>query len=420
MLDGLQITSADWDSTSGHNTCKATIVGMTQRVIDSLAEFAEQMREQAEEAEKIGKLTDDTVKTMKQLGNIRLLQPKKHGGMEVHPREFAETVMATAALDPSAGWINGVVGVHPYQLAYADPRVGAEIWADDVDTWVASPYAPQGVAKPVDGGYIFNGRWQFSSGTDHCDWIFLGAMIGDDEGKPLMPPQMLHMILPRKDYEIVEDSWDVVGLRGTGSKDVIVKDAFVPSYRTMDAMKVMDGTAQREAGMTETLYLMPWSTMFPLGISSATIGIAEGALAAALDYQRSRVNSSGVAIKDDPYVMYAIGEAAADINAARQELLANADRIYDMVDAGKDVSFEDRAAGRRTQVRAVWRAVSAVDEIFARCGGNGTRMDKPLQRYWRDVHVGQAHAIHVPGTVYHASALSSLGVDPQGPLRAMI
>ena len=393
---------------------------MTQRVIDNLAEFAEQMRGQAEEAEKIGKLTDETVKTMKQLGNIRLLQPKKHGGMEVHPREFAETVMATAALDPSAGWINGVVGVHPYQLAYADPRVGAEIWADDVDTWVASPYAPQGVAKPVDGGYIFNGRWQFSSGTDHCDWIFLGAMIGDAEGKPLMPPQMLHMILPRKDYEIVEDSWDVVGLRGTGSKDVIVKDAFVPSYRTMDAMKVMDGTAQREAGMTETLYLMPWSTMFPLGISSATIGIAEGALAAALDYQRSRVNSSGVAVKDDPSVMYANGEAAADINAARQELLTNADRIYDMVDAGKDVSFEDRAAGRRTQVRAVWRAVSAVDEIFARCGGNGTRMDKPLQRYWRDVHVGQAHAIHVPGTVYHASALSSLGVDPQGPLRAMI
>lgn len=393
---------------------------MTKRVIDSVAEHADQLREQAAEAEKIGKLTDDTVKTMKKIGNIRLLQPKLHGGLEVHPREFAETVMATAALDPSAGWINGVVGVHPYQLAYADPRVGTEVWADDVDTWVASPYAPQGVAMPVDGGYLFNGRWQFSSGTDHCDWIFLGAMIGDSDGKPLMPPHMLHMILPRKDYEIVEDSWDVVGLRGTGSKDVIVKDAFVPAYRTMDAMKVMDGTAQREAGMTETLYLMPWSTMFPLGISSATIGIAEGALAAALDYQRQRVNSSGVAIKDDPYVMYAIGEAAADINAARQELLANADRIYDMVDAGKEASFEDRAAGRRTQVRAVWRAVSAVDELFARCGGNATRMDKPLQRYWRDVHVGQAHAIHVPSTVYHASALSSLGVDPQGPLRAMI
>ena len=130
-------------------------------------------------------------------------------------------------------------------------------------------------------------------------------MVGDADGKPLMPPQMLHMILPRKDYEIVEDSWNVVGLRGTGSKDVIVKDAFVPDYRTMDATEVMDGTAQRKAGMTETLYLMPWSTMFPLGITSAVIGIAEGALAAHLDYQRERVGAAGTAIKDDPYVMYA-------------------------------------------------------------------------------------------------------------------
>ncbi len=393
---------------------------MSERVLDRVTDIADQLREQAWEAEQLGQLPDATVKSMKAIGSIRLLQPKAYGGLQVHPREFAETVMATAALDPAAGWINGVVGVHPYQLAYADPRVADEVWAQDIDTWVASPYAPQGVAKPVDGGYVFNGRWQFSSGTDACDWIILGAMIGDADGKPLMPPQMLHMILPRKDYEIVPDSWNVVGLRGTGSKDVIVKDAFVPSYRTMDALEVMDGTAQRKAGMTETLYLMPWSTMFPLGISSAVIGIAEGALGAHLDYQRERVNSSGVAVKDDPYVMYAIGEAAADINAARQELLANADKIYDMVDAGKEVSFEDRAAGRRTQVRAVWRAVSAVDEIFGRSGGNAMRMDKPLQRYWRDAHTGLAHAIHVPGTVYHASALSSLGVDPQGPLRAMI
>jgi len=231
---------------------------------------------------------------------------------------------------------------------------------------------------------------------------------------------MLHMILPRTDYQIVDDSWDVVGLRGTGSKDVIVDGAFVPSYRTMDGMKVMDGTAQLEAGMTKTLYKMPWSTMFPLGISSATIGICEGALAAHLDYQRERVNSSGVAVKDDPYVMHAVGDAAAEIEASRQALLANVDRVYDIVDAGGEVPFETRAAVRRSQVKAVWRAVAAVDEIFSRSGGNALRMDKPLQRYWRDAHAGVAHAIHTPGTVYHASALSSLGVDPQGALRAMI
>ncbi|WP_063055078.1 acyl-CoA dehydrogenase family protein [Nocardia salmonicida] len=390
------------------------------RVLDNIAAIADQLHEQAPEAERLGQLPDATAQLLKTAGPIRLLQPKKYSGYEAHPREFAETVMATAALDPASGWIAGIVGVHPWQLAFADPKVQDEVWADDHDTWMASPYAPTGIARPVDGGYIFNGRWQFSSGTDHCDWIFLGAMLGDAEGKMAMPPTMLHMILPRQDYQIVEDSWNVVGLKGTGSKDIIVKDAFVPDYRVMNGDHVIDGTAQKEYGVTETLYKMPWSTMFPLGISSAVVGIAEGALAAHLDYQRDRVGAQGTAVKDDPYVLFAIGEAAADINAARQELLANADKIFDAVDAGKEIGFAERAAVRRTQVRAAWRAVTAVDQIFARSGGNAMRIDKPLQRYWRDAHVGLAHAIHVPSTVYHASAVSSLGLEPADNLRSMI
>ena len=96
------------------------------------------------------------------------------------------------------------------------------------------------------------------------------------------------MILPRQDYTIVEDSWDVVGLRGTGSKDVIVKDAFIPDYRAVTSTEVIDG-APRAGRDDRPLYLMPWSTMFPLGITSAVIGIAEGALAAHMAYQRERV-----------------------------------------------------------------------------------------------------------------------------------
>ncbi|AVH23993.1 acyl-CoA dehydrogenase family protein [Nocardia cyriacigeorgica] len=390
------------------------------KVLDNITAIADQLREQSPEAERLGRLPDETAKMLKAAGPIKLLQPKKYGGFEAHPRDFAETVMAAASLDPATGWICGIVGVHPWQLAFADPKVQQEVWGEDNDTWMASPYAPTGIARPVDGGYIFNGRWQFSSGTDHCDWIFLGAMLGDTDGNIATPPTMLHMILPRSDYTIVEDSWNVVGLKGTGSKDIIVKDAFVPSYRVMNGDHVIDGTAQKEYGVTETLYKMPWSNMFPLGITSAVIGIAEGALAAHLDYQRDRVGAQGTAIKDDPYVLFAISEAAADINAARQELLANVDKMWDLVDAGKEVSFADRAAGRRTQVRAAWRAVMAVDQIFARSGGNALRMDKPLQRFWRDAHAGLNHAIHVPSTVFHAAALGSLGVEPPQHLRSMI
>ncbi|MET7769971.1 acyl-CoA dehydrogenase family protein [Nocardia sp. NPDC005366] len=394
---------------------------MSNTVLDNIDAIAEEIRSGAEEGESLGRLPDDMAKQLKDAGIIRLLQRKKYNGYEAHPREFAETVMRTASIYGSAGWVGGIVGVHPWQLAYADPKVQEEVLGADSDTWQASPYMPSGIAVPTDGGYVMSGRWQFSSGTDHCDWIFLGAMVGGADGKPLMPPKGLHVILPRADYEIVADSWDVVGLRGTGSKDIIVKDAFIPNYRVMESAKVIDGTAAKEYGATETLYKMPWSTMFPLGITSATIGICEGVLAAGVDYQRNRVGANGNVIKDDPYVLHALGESASEIDAARQQLLANVDRIWDMVDAGKDIDFETRARVRRDQIRSAWRAVRAADDVFDRAGGNALRMDNPLQRFWRDAHAGLHHAIHVTSTTYHASAMASLGVEvPQGPLRVMI
>ncbi|MCD2145668.1 acyl-CoA dehydrogenase family protein [Gordonia paraffinivorans] len=394
---------------------------MAYEVLDRIIDSADELRAGADESERLGRLSDGVAKQLRRSGIIRLLQRKKYDGYEAHPREFAETVMKAASIYGSAGWIGGIVGVHPWQLAFADPKVQDEVLGGDTDTWQASPYMPGGVAIPVEGGFRLTGRWQFSSGTDHCDWIFLGAMVGDSEGKPLMPPTGLHVILPRADYEIVEDSWDVVGLRGTGSKDIVVTDSFIPEYRVMRSAEVIDGTAAKEYGVTETLYKMPWSTMFPLGITAATIGICEGVLAAGVDYQRERVGAAGTKIKDDPYVLHSLGEAAAEIDAARQQLLSNVDRIFDLVDAGKEIDFETRATARRNQIRSAWRAVRAADEIFDHSGGNALRMDNPLQRFWRDAHAGIHHAIHVTSTTYHAAALASLGVEvPAGPLRVMI
>lgn len=215
---------------------------MGNEVLDRIDERAEELAAEGLVNEKLGRLSDAAAAILRETGAIKMLQPKTHGGLELHPREYGETVMRVASLDGATGWVNGVVGVHPWEVAFADPKVQDEIWGEDPDTWLASPYAPMGIARPVDGGYLFSGRWQFSSGTDHCQWIFLGGFVGDDAGTMAMPPRSLHLILPRSDYEIVEDSWDVVGLRGTGSKDVIVKDAFVPSYRTLDYAKVVDGS----------------------------------------------------------------------------------------------------------------------------------------------------------------------------------
>lgn len=394
---------------------------MTNPVLAAVEQHAEEIAALAPSNEALGRLDDQAAKLLRESGVIKMLQPRAYGGAEAHPRDFAEVVMRLASLDGSTGWVAGIVGVHPWEMAMADPRVQQEIWGEDDETWIASPYAPMGVLRPVDGGFIFNGHWQFSSGTDHCDWIFLGAFLGDDEGKPLQPPVAYHVILPRPDYEIVEDSWDVVGLRGTGSKDIIVRDAFIPDYRVIPFGSMMDASAPKKAGLTNPTYHVPFSTAFPLGITSAVIGICEGALAHHLAYQKQRVQITGTRIKDDPYVLYAISDAAAEIHASRVTMLDNVSRLYDQVARGEEVSFGERALSRRTQVSAAWRAVRAMDEIVARSGGNALRMDNPIQRFWRDGHMGMVHAIHVPGAVFHASALTELDVvPPPGPLRSMI
>ncbi|MEW2397201.1 hydroxylase [Streptomyces sp. NPDC046862] len=393
---------------------------MAHDVVERVESYGPKLAELAAGNEKLGKLSDETVGLLRSAGVMRLLQPTKFGGYAAHPRDFAEAVMAVARHDGAAGWVCGVVGVHPWEAAQMDPRVAQEIWGENPETWIASPYMPNGIAEPVEGGYMLTGRWPFSSGTDHCDWVFLGALVGDGKGRPATPPNVLHVILPRSSYEIIDDSWDVVGLNGTGSKDVVVDDAFIPAYRTVNQDEVSDGQAAASNGVNEALYQLPFTSMFPLGITSAVIGICEGALAVHLAQQRERVTVTGVQVRDDPYVLYAAGEAAAEIAASRAQLIDGISRVYDRVAAGEMVSLEERSDIRRNQVRCAWRAVSALDEIFNRSGGNVIRRSNPLQRYWRDAHVGLAHMIHVPGSAYHANSLAQMGVELPPHLRVMI
>lgn len=390
---------------------------MAHEVVERVEQIAAQLAGTADDSERLGKLSEQSVALIRQAGVMRMLQPTDFGGYAAHPRDFAEAVMAVAKHCGSTGWVCGVG-----ECTLGDGADGPPAASRDLGRGPRHldrvPYAAQGVATPVEGGYRLSGRWNFSSGTDHCSWIFLGARVGGGEGGP---PKVLHVVLPRGDYTIVEDSWDVIGLSGTGSKDIIVEGAFIPDYRTIDFDHVASGASAAEAaGRTETVYKLPFWTMFPLGITAALIGITEGALAAHLDYQRDRVAATGTKIKDDPYVLYAISEAAAEIAASRVQLLDGISRMYDLADAGKEISFEDRSLVRRNQIRCAWRAVAAADAIFARSGGNAARRNNPLQRFWRDAHVGLGHAIQTPGTIYHSSALTVMGVEPSPALRAMI
>ena len=391
---------------------------MSHGVTERIEEQKEFFTGQTAEAEALGQLPEETTERMKATGVIRLLQPPEHGGYAADPTDFMEAVMALGNADPAVGWVAGVIGVHPWEMAFNDQRVLQEVWGQDADTWVASPYAPNGIARQVDGGFVFNGKWEFSSGTDSCDWIVLGGLV---EGEELVDgiPQMYHFLLPRSDYEIVEDSWNVMGLRGTGSKDIIVNDAVVPEYRVLNATKVFDGTAATEAGRDEALYRMPWSAIFPVALSAAVVGICEGALACHYSYQASRTSMLGPMAKN-PYLSSRVGEAASEIHASRSQLLYNVSNMYALAQSGVEIPLEMRIAGRRDQVRAARRAVEALDDIYIRSGGGATRDENPLAKWFRDAHTAINHTIFAAEDMYHAHAAMMMGQAPTGFTRLLV
>ncbi|MFE1511804.1 hydroxylase [Streptomyces sp. NPDC058726] len=376
-------------------------------VLESVLEHAELLESDGPVSEELGRVSDEVAAVLRASGVIRMLQPRDFGGLESHPTDFLRTVFEIGRRNGAAGWIAGVVGVHPHELAQGDPRMQREIWGEDPDTWVASPYAPMGRARPVEGGYVFNGRWPFSSGTDHCRWVMIGGLITDQEGS-VADRETIHFVIPRADYEILHDSWDVVGLRGTGSKDIVVKDAFVPGHRLIRTDPVTDGSAGPIAGRDAVLYSMPRNVIFSGAITTATIALAQGTLDAYVSWTRERSSRFGSASRD-PFQLSVLGPAAADIDASLGHVLHDLDRAFDIVSTGRLLTLSERAEIRRNQVSASHRAAAAADEIFKVSGGSQLHTRNPMQRMWRDCQSALHHVQNYAGPLYQAYGMDHFG-----------
>ncbi|MGH9094228.1 MAG: 3-hydroxy-9,10-secoandrosta-1,3,5(10)-triene-9,17-dione monooxygenase oxygenase subunit [Acidimicrobiales bacterium] len=377
-------------------------------VVDRIRGFAPALRERAGDAEAARRLPDETVKELKDIGLTRLLQPARYGGMEADPRTFFECVMTAAAACGSTGWVTGVVGVHPWQIALFPPEVQDEVWGDDPDTWVSSSYMPGGRMTPVDGGYTLSGRWSFSSGCDHCQWAILGVMVDRGEGAS---PEMWNVLIPRTDY-VIEDVWHTMGLCGTGSNDIIVKDLFVPDHRTIDLVKMFSWKSPGLEVNTSALYRLPFAAMFANSITAAIIGMSEGVLAENIEYTKTRVSKSWGKATDDPYTVAAIGRAAREIDACRYQLLRNIGDMYDAALQGKPISVAQRSVARRDQVAGSQAAVAAMDDIFDRSGAGAISWSHPMQRLWRDAHAGRHHTVNSGEKSLHSYTLTVMGFAP--------
>ena len=360
--------------------------------LESVRELVPSIRSRAAECESLRRLPDETLMEYQKTGLLRALQPARWGGFELSPLTFFRAATEIAAACPSSAWFLSVVGIHNWQLGLFPEQAQKDVWGKDTSVLISSSYAPTGKVERVDGGFRLSGRWSFSSGCDHCQWVFLGGVAPGDG--PM--PDMRTFLVPRADYRII-DNWHVVGLSGTGSKDIVVDGAFVPEHRThrfADAYMLQNPGQAVNPG---AIFRLPFGSLFSFCIAVPAVGAARGALDSYRSYMQSKVAAyDGSKVADDPFAQRRLSEAAAEIDAAEAEVRSTWEAICARAEAGDAISLGLRAHARWSAANVVLRGVRAVDLLFEASGGRALFRDNPMQRYFRDVHAMRAHALNNP------------------------
>jgi len=355
------------------------------------------LKERARRTTAERRIPDETIAEMQAAGFFRILQPKRWGGYEMHPNTFFEVQKLLAEGCMSTGWVYGVVGGHPYELALFHDQAQVDVWGEDDSVLVSSSYQPVGKVERTEGGFYLSGRWGFSSGSEHCQWVLLGAMIPPAEAGG--PPDMRTFLLPRADYRI-EDAWHVFGLQGTGSQDIVVDRAFVPDYRTH---KAVDGFLCRNPGQAENdapLFRLPWAQVFLRLVSTAALGGTKAAIKGALEITANRVSTNtGKASKADPLVLGAIAKAFAQVDEMELVLQRNMDDMLSHAERGEDVPMEKRTLYRYQSASVVRRCADLVDDLMPLLGGRAIYTSSPLIQPWLDLHAARAHVANDPNNM---------------------
>ena len=372
--------------------------------------LAPALRQRAAETNQLRRLPDSTWKDLVETGIVRGLQPARWGGGELHPREFYSAVIEVARAEGCAGWVAGIVGVHPWQTALYSNETQQEVWGDDPTTMNSSSYAPTGKAERVPGGFRLSGRWSFSSGCDHCRWVNLGTIAGglDVDGRQL--PDFRSFLLPRKDYRI-DDNWHVAGLAGTGSKDIVVDNAFVPDHRSMSHWDLTLGKPMPGWELNPApLYRLPFAVVFINTLSAAILGAAAGFLEEWIDSSRERKGGMGLKIAEDPYSQELVAQTSYAIQSATLKFLNDCDEMIETARVGDPFTLARRAELRYNTTRSAELAANAVDRLFERGGGHAIFFDHPLQRRFQDIKAMTHHTAMNPDPAARLYGSAQLGL----------
>ena len=381
-------------------------------LIEESRRLAPEFAANAAEDDGLRKLSDRTWKSLLEGGFLRALQPARWGGGEVTLLEFVDATMAISCSSPSAGWVAGVIGVHPWQLALFPEEAQRELWGTDPTAMHSSSYNPTGKAEKAPGGYKVSGRWSFSSGCDHCKAVILGANAGGREFRNgAQVPDFRSLLLHSEQYRI-EDNWNVAGLKGTGSKDIVVDGAFVPEHRTQSHLDyALNQPLPGQKLNDGPLYRLSWSVVFNLALAASVLGSARGFIELWTKESSRRTLSFGARVADDALMQRRLAEATWDLEAAVTSIRRDAVALWRMAEAGEPASMQLRAQLRWNMNRGCEVAGRAVNELFHAASGRSIYLDHPLQRRYQDVQGALGHAFLAPDPLARSVGGTLLGTS---------
>lgn len=342
----------------------------------------------ADEGASLRKLPQATIADLERANVFLSFLPKKWGGLALEPQDFFRAQIAISEADMSSGWIAGIIACHAFQIALMDERAQSDVYGKDPNTRVSSSYNPVGgrvADAPGRDGLMLSGRWGWSSGSDHCSWALLGAVIPGEGYRTFL--------VPRGDYKI-EDTWFSMGLEGTGSNDVVIPEpVFVPHYRTH---KQLDGFNCKH-GQDDRIYDLPWAQVFVRIVSTPAIGAVKHALRVFRE-NAAASSTDPTRLKGDPDVLRRVAEAANLVDEAETVMFRNFDALVANARAGRPTPIADRVRYRYQASIVIDNMIKAIDLLFNVAGGRSVFRGSEIQKIWRDIHITRAHVANNPTT----------------------
>lgn len=346
------------------------------------------LRNRSSEAEKLKRLPDATEKAFRDHGFYKLFQPAEFGGFEASYGAHTLIAMELARGCVSSAWAYSVTACHSWILGMFPIQCQREVWGQNKDIGIASSFLPADVKmQRVEGGFNVSGRWRFSSNVLHCQACILLVT----EPRKDAPPKQYFALITRDQYEI-EETWNVMGLAGTGSNDVLVKDTFIPEHRLLDLVPTREALSPGGGHHSNSdLYNMPLFAPFAHSLVGPAVGGAMGALDIVLEELSERRSVSHIQLSQQQSVQMRVAEATAEIEAARAILSTDRDKILEGARKRIVPDYEQRVKYRLNAGYATKLAVQAVERLLPLSGGRGLETTHPLQRAWRDVHAVAQH-----------------------------